>query len=184
MGFLQHTVDQAGELILSIPSALIIILSREWFCGRMTGDKESHPLTDFPLVTFACVCLTGTGPGGLLKDKPLPLLRFLQGQLWLLILVTIGVVYVMIKGPAPETFSARFSAIFLTQAWALLVINFIPIPPFDAAAIYFAPYMQWRMFSVVVATLAIGALILLSYDFWRVDFLTGKFLVRWLRLVV
>lgn len=182
MGFLQHAVDQAGELVLSIPVALVILLSREWFCARMTEDKEAHPFRDFPLITFASLALTGTGPGGLLRDRPYALLRFLHGQLWLVILLVIGIVYILIKAPAIESFSARFSAVYLKQAWSLMVINFIPLPPFDAALTYFAPYMQWRMFSLLVALLGVTALVLFTFDFWRLDFLTGKFLLQWLRL--
>lgn len=182
MGFLQHTIDQAGELILAVPSALIILLSREWYCARMTEDKESHPFRDFALLSFASLALTGTAAGGLLRDRPYALLRFLHGQLWLVLLIVIGVVYVLIKGPATDSFSARFSAIYLCQAWSLLIVNFIPLPPFDAAATYFAPYMQWRMFSVLVSALSLTVLVACTYNFWRIDFLTGKFLTRWLSL--
>lgn len=182
MGFLQHTIDQAGELILAIPSALIILLSREWYCARMAEDKESHPFRDFPLISFASLCLTGTAAGGLLRDRPYALLRFLHGQLWLVLLIVIGVVYALIKNPAADSFSARFSAVYLCQAWSLFIVNFIPLPPFDAAATYFSPYMQWRMFTLLVSALSLAVLVFCTYDFWRIDFLTGKFLTRWLSL--
>ena len=113
----------------------------------------------------------------------MPLLRFLHGQLWLVVLLAVGVLYVLLKSPAPDTFSARFSAVFLTQTWGLLLLNFIPLPPFDAAATYFGPYMQWKMFSVLVIFLSIVVFVLLSYNFCRGDFVTGKFLLRWLHLV-
>ncbi len=183
MGFLTSAVDQAGTLVLSIPCALIILLSREWYAAKMTGDKEALILAEFPLVSFACLALNGAAPGGLLRDKPLPLLRFLHGQLWLVILIAVAVLYVLLKGPAPDTFSARFSAVFITQTWGLLVLNFIPLPPFDAAATYFGPYMQWKMFSVLVILLTVTATVFLSYNFWRGDFVTGKFLLQWLHLV-
>lgn len=183
MGFLQQTIDQAGELVIAIPSALIILLSREWFCARMTGEKESHPFRDFSVLSFASLCLTGTGPGGMLRNHPYPLLRFLHAQLWLVLLLVIGIIYALIKGPSADSFSAHFSAIFLCQAWSLFVVNFIPLPPFDAAATYFAPYMQWRMFSLIVAALSIAVIVACTYNFWRIEFLTGKFLTRWLNLV-
>lgn len=183
MGFLTGAIDQAGALVLTIPCALIILLSREWYTAKMTGDKESQPLAEFPLVSFACLALNGAGPGGLLRDKPMPLLRFLHGQLWLVVLLFVGVTYVLLKGPATDTFSARFSAVFITQSWGLLLLNFIPLPPFDAAATYFAPYMQWKMFSVMVVVLTVAALVLMSYGFWRFDFITGKFLLQWLKLI-
>lgn len=182
MGFLTQAVDQAGALVLTIPCALIVLLTREWYAAKMTGDKEARLLAEFPLISFACLALNGAAPGGLLRDKPMPLLRFLHGQLWLVVLLAVGVLYVLLKGPAPDTFSARFSAVFLTQTWGLLLLNFIPLPPFDAAATYFGPYMQWKMFTVLVIFLSIVALVLLSYNFWRGDFVTGKFLLRWLHL--
>ena len=183
MGFLTQAVDQAGALVLTIPCALIVLLTREWYAAKMTGDKDAQLLAEFPLVSFACLALNGAAPGGLLRDKPMPLLRFLHGQLWLVVLLAVGVLYVLLKSPAPETFSARFSAVFLTQTWGLLLLNFIPLPPFDAAATYFGPYMQWKMFSVLVIFLSIVVFVLLSYNFWRGDFVTGKFLLRWLHLV-
>ena len=182
MGFLSATIDQAGNLVLAIPCALIILISREWYTAKMIADKEALILAEFPLISFACLALNGAAPGGLLKDKPLPLLRFVHGQLWLVILMAVGLTYVLIKGPAPDTFSARFSAVFITQAWGLLILNFIPLPPFDAAITYFAPFMQWKMFSIFVNVLTLAALVLLSYSFWRLDFVTGKFILQWLKL--
>jgi hypothetical protein len=182
MNFLSSAVDQAGTLILSIPCALTILLSREWYASKMTGDKEMQPLREFPLAAFASLALNGAAPGGVLKDKPFALLRFLHGQLWLIVLIAVAVTYVLLKGPTPESFSARFSAVFLSQAWGLFIFNLIPLPPFDAAATYFSPYMQWKMFSILVILMNLAALVLLSYNFWRIDILTGKFLLQWLRL--
>lgn len=182
MGFLAGAVDQAGTLVLSIPCALVVLLSREWYTAKMTGDKEAQPFREFPLVSFACLALNGAAPGGLLRDKPFALPRFLHGQLWLIVLLAVGLIYVLLKGPAAESFSARFSAVFLTQTWGLFVLNLIPLPPFDAAGSYFAPYMQWKMFSIFVVLLHVVALVLLGYNFWRFDILTGKFLLNWLSL--
>jgi hypothetical protein len=178
----QSAIDQAGGLLISIPSALLILISREWYTGKMTGNKEVNPAGEFSLFSFACLVLTGTAPGGLLRDQPFALLRFLHGQLWLVILLALGVLYALIKDPQPDSFSARFSATFLMQVWAVFVINFIPLPPFDAAATYFSPYMQWKMFTALVALLNMALMVTLIYPFWRLDFLTGKFLVQWLRL--
>lgn len=182
MNILNSALTEVGDLILSIPCALLILLSRQWYAAKMAGDKESVPLMDFSLISFASLSLNGAAPGGLLSDKPYALLRFLHGQLWLVVLLTLGIVYVLLKGPGSETFAARFSAIYLTQVWALLVFNFIPIPPFDASIIYFSPYMQWKMFTFIAGILSFTALVLFSYSFWRIDFFTGKFLLEWLRL--
>lgn len=182
MHLLSSALNQAGDLVLSIPCALLILLSREWYAARMAGDRESIPLMDFSLLSFASLSLNGTAPGGLLSDKPYALLRFLHGQLWLAILLGLGILYVLLKGPGAETFAARFSAVFLTQVWGLLLLNFIPLPPFDASIIYFSPYMQWKMFTMLTGVLSFAALIFFSYGFWRIDFLTGKFFLEWLRL--
>ncbi len=183
MALFAQAFEQAGDLFITVPSALTVLLSREWFCARMGGDSESSPLADFSLVSFASLTLNSAAPGGLLRDRPMPLIRFMHGQLWLIILLAIGIAYAAIKGPVPESFSARFSAVFLKQSWALFILNWIPLPPFDAASVYFAPFMQWKMFSLMNATLAIIVAIALSYGFWRLDFFTGNFLVQWLRLI-
>lgn len=180
MEFVSHLTAASGDLLLTIPSALIILMSREWFCARMAGDKEFRATTEFSLISFASLSLTGIAPGGLIRESIVPLLRFLHSQLWLLILLAMGIIYVLLKSPEMNSFSARFSAVFLQQTWALFIINFIPLPPFDAATTYFAPYMQWRFFSIFIDTLAILALVIFLYDFWRIDFLTGAFLTRWL----
>jgi len=177
------SVADASVLVLSIPAALITTISRTWYADKMAKVSDSRPLKDFPLLSFASLALTGGAPGGIIADKPMPFARFIYGQTWLLILLAVAVLYVLIKGPAADTFSARFSAVFISQVWCLLVLNLIPLPPFDAAAIYFAPYMQWRAFSVLMIILTLSALVLLSYDFWKIDFLTGKFLLRWLSLI-
>jgi hypothetical protein len=183
MLILQHAVDQAGNLLLAIPSALTILLTREWFCARMAGDREASPFMNFSIISFASLALNGVSAGGLLRDTAMPLLRLLHGQLWLLILLAIGIVYTALKGPVIDSFSARFAATFLKQAWALFLINWIPLPPFDAAALYFAPFMQWKLFDVLNAGLGLVTLILFSFSFWRVDAITGNFLVHWLKLI-
>lgn len=182
MPSLAQAFAQASDLFITVPSALTILLSREWFCARMGGDSESTPLADFSLVSFASLTLNGSAAGGLLRDRPMALLRFMHGQLWLIILLTIGVAYAAIKAPAPMSFSAGFSAVFLKQTWALFIINWIPLPPFDAASVYFAPFMQWKLFHALNLTLAIIVAVALSFSFWRIDFFTGNFLVQWLKL--
>lgn len=179
---LAQLFEQAGDLLITVPSALTVLLSREWFCARMAGDSESNPISDFSLISFASLSLNGIAPGGLLRDRAMPLLRFMHGQLWLIILLTIGTAYAAIKGPVPESFSARFSAAFLKQSWALFLINWIPLPPFDAASVYFAPFMQWKMFDLLNGMLGILVLVAFSYGFWRSDTLTGNFLVHWLKI--
>lgn len=183
MNILQALIDRSGGLLFSIPAALIILLSREWYCARMTGEKEKDLLTDFSLLSFCGLSLNGIAPGGLLRENAAPVLRFVHGQLWLLLLLFVGVIYVMLKGPQPETFTARFFAAFVEQSWALLVINFIPLPPFDAATTYFSSLMQWRFFSLVVMLLSFASIVIFSYEFWKTDFLTGRFLSQWLRLI-
>ena len=180
---LQHAMDQAGNLLLAIPSALTILLTREWFCARMAGDREVSPFINFSLISFASLSLNGVAPGGLLRETAMPLLRLLHGQLWLLILIAIGIIYTALKGPAVDSFSARFAATFLKQAWALFLINWIPLPPFDAAALYFAPFMQWKLFDILNAAFGLIALFIFSYGFWRADVITGNFLVHWLKLI-
>lgn len=175
--------EAASGLVYAIPAALIIVISREWYADKMSGLQEIQPLKDFPLLSFASLCLTGGAPGGLIVDKPAPTLRYFYGQLWLIILIIISIIYVLIKGPAVDSFAARFAAVFLSQLWTLFILNLIPIPPFDAAIFYFAPYMQWRAFSIMVTALSFIAIFLLGYTFWRTDLLSGKFLLRWLSLV-
>jgi hypothetical protein len=95
----------------------------------------------------------------------------------------VGVIYVLLKGPVPGSFSARFSAALITQSWALFVFNFTPVPPFDASLIYFARMMQWRFFTLLVTILSSLTLFAFSYSFWRMDFLTGRFIAQWLKLL-
>ncbi|HRP68851.1 MAG TPA: hypothetical protein PLY93_04910 [Turneriella sp.] len=182
MNFFHILFDQTGLLFITIPSALIILISRTWFASKMAGEKDAQPLADFSIASFACLTLTGAAPGGLIQNKPLPLLRFLYGQLWLVFLILMGILYAAIKGPAPDTFAARFSAVFISQAWATFLFNFIPLPPFDAAAGYFSAYTQWRFFAVLVTALTFIVLVILSFDFWRTNFITGGFLLQWLKL--
>ncbi|MFZ5627616.1 MAG: hypothetical protein ACOY5B_00695 [Spirochaetota bacterium] len=183
MSFLAQVFDQAGDLFFSIPAALTVLLSREWYCARMTGERDIDVLSGFSLLSFMGLSLNGVAPGGLLRESALPVLRFVHGQLWLLLLILVGVVYVLLKGPLPGSFAARFPLAIITQSWTLLVFNFIPLPPFDASVTYFASMMQWRFFSLLVILLSALSLFVFSYGFWRIDFLTGRFIAQWLKLV-
>ncbi len=182
MNFFNALFEQSGLLLVTIPSALVILVSRTWFAAKMAGDKEVRPFTEFSLPSFICLTLTGAAPGGVIRDKPLPLLRFAYAQLWLIILLAVGIIYTLLKAPAPDTYSARFVTVFISESWAMFVLNFIPLPPFDAAAGYFSQYTQWKMFSVLNSTLTFVVLFILSFNFWRLDFFTGGFLLKWLNL--
>lgn len=176
-------LEQSGELLISIPAALTVLLSRAWYCARMTGERDTDILADFSLLSFAGLSLNGVAPGGLLRESAMPLLRLLYGQLWLLLLTLVAVVYVLLKVPEPGSFSARFPLAVIQQSWSLLLFNLLPLPPFDAALSYFAPMMQWRFFHALSVLLSLLTLFVCSYDFWRTDFLTGRFIAQWLKLV-
>ncbi|MBS0619660.1 MAG: hypothetical protein JSR44_15855 [Spirochaetes bacterium] len=182
MNFGHEALTQAGGLLLRVPAALIILLSREWFTARMLGEKDTNVLEEFSLVSFASLVFSGAAPGGLIRDRPYPLLRFLHGQIWLMAIVALATVYVLLKAPQSDSFSAHFSAVFIGQAWGLWALNWIPLPPFDAAASYFSPYMQWKPFALFAHVLAIFVSIALLLPFWRFDWLTGKILLRWLQI--
>lgn len=183
VNFLAPIFEQSGDLVFSIPAALTILLSREWYCARMAGERDSDTLANFSLLSFMGLSLNGVAPGGLLRESALPVLRFVHGQVWLLILLSVAIVYVLLKGPAAGSFSARFPLALIMQSWSLLLFNFIPLPPFDASVTYFAPLMQWRFFSLLVILLSGISIFLFGYDFWRTDFLTGRFIAQWLKLV-
>ncbi len=183
MHFLAQIFEQSYELLFSIPAALTVLLSREWYCARMTGERDKDIIASFSLLSFIGLSLNGVAPGGLLRESGRPLLRFVHGQIWLLLLIIVGAIYVLLKNPAPGSFSARFPLALITQSWTLLLFNCIPIPPFDASVTYFASMMQWRFFSLLVTLLLALTLLLFSYGFWRTDFLTGRFIAQWLKLV-
>lgn len=182
MGTLAQILEQSGELVFAIPAALTVLLSREWYCARVTGQRDTDILAGFSLLSFIGLSLNGVAPGGLLRESALPVLRFIHGQLWLLLLIFLGVLYVLLKGPEAGSFSARFPLAVIMQSWSLLLFNFIPVPPFDASVTYFAPMMQWRFFSLLTNFLSAIILFVFSYGFWRTDFLTGRFIAQWLKL--
>lgn len=179
----EQIVAESQDLFFSIPAALVILLSREWYCAYMTGERDANIFSRFSLLSFAGLSLNGTAPGGLVRESMLPLIRFVHGQLWLMLLIAIGVIYVLLKDPLPTSFSARFPLALIMQSWSLMIFNFIPLPPFDAASLYFSQLMQWRFFTLLVALLSSLSLFVFSYDFWRTDFLTGRFIGQWLKLM-
>jgi hypothetical protein len=183
VGYLEQIFAQAYDLLFTIPAALTVLLSREWYCARMTGESDSDIFADFSLLSFIGLSLNGVAPGGLLRECATPVRRFIHGQIWLLLLILVGAIYVLLKGPVPGSFSARFPMALITQSWALFLFNCIPLPPFDCALTYFASMMQWRFFSALVIFLSALTLFIFSYGFWRTDFLTGRFIAQWLKLV-
>lgn len=183
MSILAQIFEQSGDLFFAIPAALTVLLSREWYCARMTGERDADILARFSLLSFMGLSLNGVAPGGLLRESALPVLRFIHGQIWLLLLILVGVIYVLLKGPEAGSFSARFPLALIMQSWSLLLFNFIPVPPFDASVTYFAPMMQWKFFSLLVILLSAISLFVFSYGFWRTDFLTGRFIAQWLKLI-
>lgn len=180
---MQALVEQSGYLLYTLPVAVLILLSREAFrnflLSRLTKD-ETYPAAYYvDIFAVISLALTGGGWGGLLHRKRRDfLLTFLLSQVWLILLVGLGVLYWYLKRPDAGSYVSFFTIAFVKQCWVLFFLNFIPIPPFDAAYFYFQPMSGGKLTPLLLSLMKTVTILLFLTLPWKPAFLAADFLVK------
>lgn len=181
------SLDILGGLIFSVPAALLVLLGREFFILQFRGaipesnlwQKGSvNALTRVDLWSFFLVSLWGFGWGGLVqKGRKETMLTFILAQLWFVLIAVIVIIYVKLNHPVEGGYIYLLMHEVLRQAWTLHLINYIPIPPFDASVFYVPNINQNIRYA-----LKIIVTILLIFGVSENSFINGLDFVNWLNL--
>ena len=143
---LQVFIQKIDYLVYTIPSALIVLLVKEWSryyfftvtsAPNQKQTTSSNFLSSIDPLAFFCLSLTNISWGGMLqKNRKNHLSIFLISQLALLILIFIVMIYMYMKKPVETTYLYLFCSSIIKQSWLVIILNFLPIPPFDMSLVY------------------------------------------------
>jgi|GEM_PF-1881727 len=179
-----------GMFIYSIPAALILFIGREWYLfsvmSKMGVFMESHyrgktknPLLTFDLWAFVVFIFGGFSWGGLVnREKRDTAMSFILAQLWFFIIIAIAFVFLHSKGLSKSSYMYVFLIEIMKKSWLLLLVNFLPVPPFDGSFFY----AQKNSMKNVVFISKVAATAVILFVPVHNDFLSGQSLIKVLGL--
>lgn len=182
---INHFLLQLGHIIYTLPAVFLLQLSREYirnvFFLKVEKFHSHNPLYYTDGVAIGVYSLFGIGWGGILNsERADSIFSFFISQFWYIVVILLVFLYANLKQPAPDTYLAVFIAELMRASWVLFIFNFIPLPPFDAAFIYFQyanPGKLHKAISTVSKVLVILTGVLGVAD---IDFFNGQWLVNFL----
>ena len=141
--------------------------------------KVKNPFLSFDLWAFIVLVFSGYSWGGLItKEKKDSVISFIIAQLWFVIIAFIAFVFLQTKGLNKNSYMYIFLLELIKACWMLHLVNYIPIPPFDASFFY----AQKQGFKKTVIVLKCLATVIIMFPVHN-DFLSGNSLLKILRLI-
>ncbi len=185
----EMSLKTLGELIYSIPAGLILYFGHTLFHGFLQekmASMEKEPviqLMDFwGMGTFI---LFGVSWGGLISgarkhSRPV----FFLSHLFYLGIILAVLLYFSLKSPSTDGYIFFFCVKMIQYSITLFVLNLIPIPPMDAALLYWpsgTPFPFLVILNTVFKLTVILFLVLgwfhpgmIVSDSWIASILSGK----------
>ena len=144
---MQVTLTQVGELIYTVPAALVVLGSREWVRNGILTRLHREDPQEFPVyiepLALGTLIVTQSCWGGLnQRYRRDNWLSFLLSQGWLYVLFALSLVYFDVKDLEKETYLYSFIGYVAIMSWATALVNWLPLPPFDASFFYFQPFVN------------------------------------------
>lgn len=180
-------LDKIGILALSLPAAAIILLGREWFLLNMISrlgifiethyhPKNKNPFLTFDLWAFILVSFWGYSWGGLIsRNKKDTFITFIFAQLWFVMIIILSVIFLHAKDLGKDQYTYMLFIVLIKKSWTLHLVNYIPIPPFDASFFY-AQKPAMTKVNIILKILVTCAIILIPLSN---DFISGESFLKW-----
>ncbi len=181
---MEISLAQFGHVLFYAPAGLLVYLSREWvrssLAQKLNGEESGDIILETDLFALVCWSFSGIGWGSFCRPaRRDTLLTFMVAQLWFLALIAISIFYSRAKGLEAETFMATFFSAVIFISWTGFWLNWIPLPPFDAAGFYLKPLYAVRFISVAIAIWKVAIVIFFTVAVRLPEFFRGKFLLSW-----
>ncbi|MDH4200359.1 MAG: hypothetical protein OEV66_08280 [Spirochaetia bacterium] len=177
-----------GMFVIAIPAAIIVLIGREWFLlelmSRLGIFVETHysarqtknPLLTFDVWAFIVLCFSGYSWGGfIVKNKKDTISSYIFGQLWFIMVMLIAFIFLHAKDISKTSYMYLILIDILKKSWSLHLLNYLPLPPFDASFFY----MQKPALKKFGAIFKIIATIVIIFFPATNDFITGESFLLW-----
>ncbi|MDH4262102.1 MAG: hypothetical protein OEV78_03550 [Spirochaetia bacterium] len=186
----EYLFSKFGMFIYTIPSAMILMIGREWYLysviSKMGIFADVHytrntrnPFLSFDLWGFLVLIFGGYSWGGLIKnEKRDTIVSFVFAQLWFIVIIVIAAVFLHAKGLSRNSYIFIFLIEIIKMSWIIHLINYIPLPPFDASFFY---TQKSGMNMIVLVSKLIATALIIFFPVYN-DFLSGQSLIKLLGL--
>jgi hypothetical protein len=177
-------------LIYSVPAAFILLIGREWFLFNVMSKmgvftdahyaaKTQNPFLTFDLWALMVLVFGGYSWGGLIKkEKRDTIISFIFAQLWFVIIMIIAFIFLQAKDLSKSSYAYIFLIEIIKKGWMVHMVNYIPLPPFDASFFY---AQKSKMENIVLVSKIIATICIMLFPVYN-DFLSGQSLIKKLGL--
>ncbi len=171
-------------LMISFPAALAVYTGREIFRNyllhSLTGKRQNHPLYYLDIWAVGTAALFPLSWGGMVhRERMDNRLSYLLSQIFFALIVAALFVYFLLKGNHVAGYVYELLRYAMQLSYTLFLINFIPLPPFDASYLFVKLFPRNR---AVRHLFTASKLALIAFAVFFADrlpgWLTGDFLIQ------
>ncbi|MDH5719229.1 MAG: hypothetical protein OEZ13_01280 [Spirochaetia bacterium] len=186
---LEISLNEYGALFFAIPAYIIITVIREWMRDQLimslgeglSGEKKQKipPFWHIDIFAVCAMGIWGISWGGLLqrKERDTPLTFFISQIYYFLFGFVIAVFY-HLKVPEEGGYTWHILREMVRQCWILGILNFIPLPPFDASFFY----MNKKNKEYALIGFKILVIIFLIFGFLDFEILSEKTVFKYAKI--
>lgn len=163
-----------GELIYTIPAGLVIFFSRaafhEMLERRIEGLEKKEITESIDIFGLGVFLLYGVSWGGMLySSRKNNMIIFLLNQLFFIFAILVTIVYLILKNPQEGTYVFFFSVKMLQYLVTLFIVNWVPLPPFDAAILYWTPRGRFSVMDRLNTVFKLSVFLILVFGWFDIN---------------
>lgn len=175
-------------VIYSIPAAVVLLIGRDWYLFNVMSKmgvftdthytgKSKNPFLTFDLWAFCVLCFGSFSWGGLInRGKKDSVISFIFGQLWFVLMIIIAFVFLNAKDLNKTSYMYIFFMEIIKKSWVLHLVNYIPIPPFDASFFY---AQRADLHKVVILSKMVMTMFIFFFPITN-DFISGQSFLKFI----
>ncbi|MCB1147427.1 MAG: hypothetical protein KDK38_11530 [Leptospiraceae bacterium] len=142
---LESLLAKLGFLIYTIPAAILLMYSHEFFRNflfkNLSAIESDQASSWIDPVALAALSFFGVSYSGMCQSgRKDNFITFLASQVFFPCFILLIALYAYLKQPVSGSYLYSFLQSSISQASALFLWNFIPLPPFDAS------FFFWQRF--------------------------------------
>lgn len=184
---LELSLLSLGEMIYTIPAGFFIYFSRsvfhEMLQNRILGEEKEHVWESIDIFALGVFFIYGISWGGMLRwGKRKSFLLYVFSQFFYLILIALSIIYFQLKNPVEGSYLFYFSIKIVQYLIGLFLLNFIPLPPFDASMLYWPLHGQFLALDRLNTVFKLSLVLTLVFGWVSVEsIISRQYILEWIQ---